>query len=114
MKKLKGKECLCEQCEKRFVCFTADKVFSDREFQALYESYVKEYGRAEALKLMAQWMQEQILSHLRSTTITSSPDGYPWTTWTICSNSSDFEVSSSAGNSSPSFSASGWCPKEVR
>ena len=33
-------ECICDKCPKRFECFTQKKVFSDPQFQALFEAYI--------------------------------------------------------------------------
>ena len=38
----KKNECICDQCPKRFVCFTQRKVFSDPAYQAMYEAFIEE------------------------------------------------------------------------
>jgi len=35
-------ECLCDACERRFICWTSKRVFSDPTHQALYEAHIAE------------------------------------------------------------------------
>ena len=50
------KECLCDKCPDRFVCFTQRKVFSDPYFQAMYESYLAQgLSKEEAAKNVGEF-----------------------------------------------------------
>jgi len=42
IKKCKDGECICDGCQRRFICWTTKRVFSDPTHQALYEAYVAE------------------------------------------------------------------------
>jgi len=42
IKKCKDGECICDGCQRRFVCWTTKRVFSDPTHQALYEAYIAE------------------------------------------------------------------------
>lgn len=42
MGKKKVDKCICDQCPRRFVCFTQKKVFSDPAYQAMYEAFIEE------------------------------------------------------------------------
>jgi hypothetical protein len=42
IQKCKDGECICDSCQRRFVCWTTKRVFSDPTHQALYEAYVAE------------------------------------------------------------------------
>ena len=48
--------CLCDECPRRFVCFTQRKVFSDPYFQAMYESYLAQgLSKEEAAKNVGEF-----------------------------------------------------------
>ena len=51
-------ECICNQCPRRFVCFTQEKVFSDPAYQAMYETYVEEGLKHEvAVKKVREFIE---------------------------------------------------------
>lgn len=59
---MKDNECICDGCEKRFVCWTTKRVFSDPTHQALYESYIAEkYSHEDAVKEVEGVIQRAIM-----------------------------------------------------
>ena len=56
----KKEKCICDQCPRRFVCFTQKKVFSDPAYQAMYEAHVDE-GRTheEAVAAVREFIEAQ-------------------------------------------------------
>lgn len=43
-------ECICDGCERRFMCWTTKRIFSDPTHQALYEAYIAEGFDHEAAR----------------------------------------------------------------
>ena len=55
-------ECICDGCERRFICWTTKRVFSDPTHQALYEAYIAEgLPHEEALKEVEEVLQRAIM-----------------------------------------------------
>lgn len=42
LKRCHDGECICDGCERRFVCWTTKRIFSNPIHQALYEAYIAE------------------------------------------------------------------------
>ncbi len=55
-------ECICDGCERRFVCWTTKRVFSDPTQQALYEAYVAEgLPHKEAIQEVKEILERAIM-----------------------------------------------------
>lgn len=53
-------ECICDQCPRRFICFTQKKVFSDPAYQAMFEAFVEEgIPHEEAVKAVREFIENQ-------------------------------------------------------
>ncbi len=53
--------CICDGCERRFLCWTNKKVFSDPLHQTLYETYVAEgYSHTDAIQEVNEDVQNAI------------------------------------------------------
>jgi len=53
-------KCICDECPRRFVCFTQKKVFSEPDYQAMYEAYVEEgLEHEEAVKEVRELIERQ-------------------------------------------------------
>jgi hypothetical protein len=51
-------KCICDQCPRRFVCFTQKKVFSDTAYQTMYEAYIEEgLDSKEAAKKVREFIE---------------------------------------------------------
>lgn len=100
--------CLCEQCELRYQCFTQERIFSDSLQQGLFEAMIAEGMNKEAavsaVKEEIKFRMEQkpwISDSGDSTTIT-----YPnistydpnYTTWTTCDSSNISNINYTCGN----------------
>ena len=55
------KKCICEECPRRFICFTNKKVFSDPRYQALYEAYCEEgMSHEDAVKEVKETIERSL------------------------------------------------------
>ena len=55
-------ECICDGCERRFVCWTTKRVFSEPTHQALYEAYIAEgLPHDEAIKEVGETLEHAVL-----------------------------------------------------
>ena len=55
-------DCICDGCERRFVCWTTKRVFSEPTHQALYEAYVAEgHSHEDAIKEVEIVIQRAIM-----------------------------------------------------
>jgi hypothetical protein len=62
IKKCKDGECICDSCQRRFVCWTTKRVFSDPTHQALYEAYVAEgLPHDEAVREVRETLERAIM-----------------------------------------------------
>lgn len=54
-------ECICDGCERRFVCWTTKRVFSDPIHQALYEAHIAEgLSHEDALKETRAFLEDAV------------------------------------------------------
>ena len=59
MVKTKEPKCICETCPRRFICFTQERVYSDPEYQALFEGYVAQGDtKEEAIEKVQEFIEE--------------------------------------------------------
>ncbi len=55
-------ECICDGCERRFVCWTTKRVFSEPIHQTLYEAYVAEgHSHEDAVKEVEEMIKRAVL-----------------------------------------------------
>lgn len=53
-------KCLCDQCPRRFICFTQKRVFSDPAYQAMYEAFCEEgLEHKQAVKAVKQFIENE-------------------------------------------------------
>ncbi len=62
LKKCHDGECICDGCERRFVCWTTKRVFSNPTHQTLYEAYVAEgFSHEDAVREVEGVIQRAIV-----------------------------------------------------
>ena len=67
-------ECICDGCERRFVCWTTKRVFSDLTHQALYEAYVAEgLSHEDAVKEVEGVIQRAIVEAATREAVKNAP-----------------------------------------
>ena len=58
IKKKECGECICDGCERRFICWTTERIFSDPAHQALYETCIAEgFPSEEAIERVQEFIK---------------------------------------------------------
>lgn len=61
LEKCEKGDCICDNCKRRFICFTQKRVFSDPTYQALYEVYMDQgMPHEDAVKAVKDYLESLI------------------------------------------------------